>query len=85
MKRHQIQTVWAIALVPALSGCGALIFKGVDEGSQRMAREESAEQEANESAGEHLVEETGKTIQKGVQPINKAKRSAVDAVKGAVD
>jgi hypothetical protein len=77
--------ILAATSILALAGCATLAFKGADVGSQRMAREESAEQEANEGAAEHLVEETGKTLQKGIQPINKAKRNAREAVRDAVD
>jgi hypothetical protein len=78
-------TILAAMALLVLSGCAALAFKGADVGSQRMAREESAEQEANEGAAEHVVEEAGKTLQKGIQPVKKAKRNAIEAARDAVD
>ena len=68
-----------------LGGCAALVFKGADLGSQRMAKEESAKQEANEGPAEHVVEETGKTVQKGIKPIKDAKKGAVNAVRNTVN
>lgn len=85
MKHHTILPILATTCILALTGCAALVFKGADVGSQHMAKEESAAQEANEGAAEHVVEETGKTIQKGIQPIKRAKDNVIQAAKDTVD
>jgi hypothetical protein len=73
MKKIIISIV-AIAGTLSLTNCVGLAVKGADEGSQIMAQDDN-----------ELISGTGKTIQKGVQPINEAKDDMVDAVKGAFE
>lgn len=60
----------AAAGAVALNGCISL----ADKGSQAMAEQDNT-----------AVQNTGKTIQKGVKPIQEAKNDVIDAVKDAVD
>ena len=71
------KTLLALAAITpalALTSCISLALWGADEGSQAM-----------EDSDNSTVSKTGETIQRGVQPIKKAKDDAVDAVKDAVD
>lgn len=69
-----IFTVAATISTLALTNCAGLAIKGADEGSQLMVKDDNS-----------VISNTGKTIQKGVKPINKAKDEAVDAMKDAFD
>lgn len=84
MRKLALKFLAAMFLL-SLGGCAMLAVKGVDMGSQMMAKEESPEQEANESRAEHVTEETGKTIQKGLQPLKDVKRGVVEGVRNTVD
>ena len=70
MKKTILLTIAATAGTLSLTNCVGLAVKGADEGSQLMAQDDNA-----------IVANTGKTIQKGVKPINEAKDDVVDAVK----
>ena len=68
--KNPILIIAAAAGALSLTSCVGLAVKGADEGSQLMEKNDN-----------DIVSDTGKTIQKGVQPINEAKNDVVDAVK----
>lgn len=70
LMKKTILTIAAAAGTLSLTNCVGLAIKGADEGSQLMAQGDN-----------DIVADTGKTIQKGVKPINEAKDDMVDAVK----
>jgi hypothetical protein len=61
-----------VALVATLSFTSCVRI--ADAGSQRMTQHDN-----------EVVSDTGRTIQKGVQPINEAKDDMVDAVKDVME
>ena len=72
--KNIILTLIAVSGILTLNSCVGVALWGADKGSEQM-----------ESSGNSSVRKTGKTIQKGLAPINRAKDKAVDAVQDAVD
>ncbi|MEK6232872.1 MAG: hypothetical protein N2A42_13580 [Luteolibacter sp.] len=72
--KNIILTIVAATGTLALNSCIGAALWGADKGSEAMEEGDNA-----------TVRKTGETIQKGLAPINRAKDSAVDAVKDAVD
>ena len=74
-----------LLLVVLQSGCFTIGLEATDAISAKAAEEEDPQQEANEGAVEHAIEEAGKATQKGVHKIKEVKHKAVEKAKDALD